>query len=221
MTSRLRGFRVVPNADVLRFARHHVSARFEPDPDVPGRSEHLAGRECAAIALARAGAPSGEVGTNAEGSPIWPAGFVGSITHTRGFASACASSLRELAGVGIDTEEVLDHAASVEIRDVVATRDELGRLQRRSVLDEQSLVTLLFSAKESVYKCVAPITKEFLEFHDVELLEVDFAAGAFEARIRKTLPVPIDRPRGRFRLEAGLVHTAVELPAGGMEPRPR
>ena len=212
MTSRLRGFRIVPNADVLRFARHHVSVRFEPDPAAPGQSEHLAGRECAALALARAGAPSGEVGTNADGSPIWPGGFIGSITHIRGFASACVSPVGELAGVGIDTEEVIDRAASAEMRDAVATRDELGRLRSHAPLDEPSLLTLVFSAKESVYKCVAPIAKEFLEFHDVELLAVDFSAGAFEARIHKPLRVPLGRPRGRFRLEAGLVHTAVELP---------
>lgn len=212
MTSGLRGFRIVPNADVLQRARHHVSARFEPDPAAPRRSEHLAGRQCAALALARAGAASGEVGTNADGSPLWPAGFVGSITHTRDFASACVSATGELAGVGIDTEEVLDRAASAEIRDTVATRDELDRLQRSSALDPNSLLTLLFSAKESVYKCVAPLTKEFLEFHEVELLAMDLAAGTFEARIRRTLPVALGHLRGRFQLDAGLVHTAVELP---------
>jgi 4'-phosphopantetheinyl transferase EntD len=211
MTSGLRGFRIVPNADVLRFAQHHVSARFEPDPAAAHRNEHLAGRQCAAMALARAGAPSGEVGTNTDGSPIWPAGFIGSITHTRGFASACVSPLGELAGVGIDTEEVLDPAASAEIRDTVATREELGRLRTHSALDENSLLTLVFSAKESVYKCVAPITKEFLEFHDVELLGVDFTAGAFEARILKTPRVPLGALLGRFKLDARLMHTAVEL----------
>jgi len=163
------------------------------------------------MALAGAGAPSGEVATNADGSPIWPVGFVGSITHIPGFASACVSALGELAGVGIDTEEVLDRAASAEIRDAVATPNELARLQDNSELEENSLVTLLFSAKESVYKCVAPITKDFLEFHDVELAAVDFAAGAFEARIHKTLRVPLGRLCGCFRLDAGLVHTAVEL----------
>jgi enterobactin synthetase component D len=212
MTSGPSGFRIVPNADVLRFARHHVSARFEPDPGAPGRSEHLAGRQCAAMALAGAGAPSGEVGTNADGSPVWPAGFVGSITHIPGFASACVSAPGELAGVGIDTEEVLDRAASAEIRDAVATPNELARLQSSSALEENSLVTLLFSAKESVYKCLAPITKDFLEFHDVELLEVDLAAGAFEARIRKKLSRPLAHLGGRFRFEGGLVHTAVEIP---------
>jgi 4'-phosphopantetheinyl transferase EntD len=210
MTSGLRGFRIVPNADVLRFARQHVSARFEPDPAAPRTGDHLAGRQCAAMALARAGAPSGEVGSNADGSPLWPVGFIGSITHARGFASACVAPIGELAGVGIDTEEVLDDAASAEIRNSVATRDELVRLQN-AVLDQNSLLTLLFSAKESVYKCVAPITKDFLEFHDVELGEVDFAAGNFEARILKTLRAPLPHLRGRFQLDAGLVHTAVEL----------
>jgi enterobactin synthetase component D len=205
------GFRVVPNAGVLQVARHHVSARFEPDPADARRSAYLAGRQCAALALARAGAPSGEVGANADGSPLWPAGFIGSITHARGFASVCVSACGELAAVGIDAEEVLDRVASAEIRDTVATRDELGRLRRSSGLDETRLVTLLFSAKESVYKCVSPLTKEFLEFHDVELLGVDLSAGAFEARILKTLCVPVGRLRGRFELEAGLVHTAVEL----------
>jgi hypothetical protein len=59
---RLRGFQIVPNADVLELARYHVSARFEPDPAASRRSEYLAGRECAALALARAGAPSGPAG---------------------------------------------------------------------------------------------------------------------------------------------------------------
>jgi 4'-phosphopantetheinyl transferase EntD len=211
MTSGLRGFRIVPNADVLRCARHHVSARFEPDPAAPRSGAYLAGRQCAALALASAGAPSREVGRNADGSPLWPAGFIGSITHTRDFASACVSSIGELAGVGIDTEEVLDTAASAEIRETVATREELGRLQAHAALDQNSLLTLLFSAKESVYKCVAPITRDFLEFQDVELAAVDFAAGAFEARIHKTLRVPLGRLCGCFRLDAGLVHTAVEL----------
>lgn len=212
MASRLPGFRIVPNADILRLARHHVSVRFDPAPAAPGRSEHLAGRECAAMALARAGAPSREVGSNPDGSPIWPAGFLGSITHTRGFASACVSALGELAGVGIDTEEVLDPAASAEIRGAVAAPDELARIQGHALLDERSLVTLVFSAKESVYKCVAPITGEFFDFHDVELLELDLSAGAFKARIRKPLRMPLGRPRGHFRFDAGLVHTAVEIP---------
>ncbi|MBW2215556.1 MAG: 4'-phosphopantetheinyl transferase superfamily protein [Deltaproteobacteria bacterium] len=54
---------------------------------------------------------------------------------------------------------------------------------------------ILFSAKESVYKCQYPITTNFLGFHAVE---VEIGPG--------------DVMSGRYLVEEGLVATACELP---------
>ena len=69
---------------------------------------------------------------------------------------------------------------------------------------------ILFSAKESVYKCQYPITTQFLGFHAVEL-EMD--DGSFRAVFQQRAGEfqPGDVMSGRYLVEDGLVASACEL----------
>jgi enterobactin synthetase component D len=194
---------------VLRRTTHHVSASFAP---LDRTTEREAGRRCAALALSGAGASDQRVDTNPDRSPAWPAGFVGSITHKAGFVSACAASADELAGVGIDSEAVIEGAVRAEIAAAVVRPGELARLEMTGQLVEAELFTLLFSAKESVYKCLYPLVRESFGFHDVELSRVDAEQGTFGARLLRHFSVlPDQELEGRFQLHGGLVHSALEL----------
>src|SRR6202165_5059978 len=70
--------------------------------------EFLAGRWCAEQALQRLGAGSTHVAMAADRAPIWPDGVVGSITHTGNFAAAAVAWAADIAGLGIDSEQIID-----------------------------------------------------------------------------------------------------------------
>jgi 4'-phosphopantetheinyl transferase EntD len=74
--------------------------------------------------------------------------------------------------------------------------------------------TLLFSAKESVYKAWYPLTGKWLGFPDARVT-IDAANGAFEARLRVPGPTVGGRVltgfTGRWLARDGLLLTAVAL----------
>ena len=62
-------------------------------------------RWCAHQALGEVGAPAGEPILRGErGMPLWPEGFVGSMTHTEGMRAAVVAPASALKSVGLDAE---------------------------------------------------------------------------------------------------------------------
>jgi 4'-phosphopantetheinyl transferase EntD len=119
------------------------------------RREFAFGRACARAALgANISIPVGQ-----GGAPIWPAGVSGSITHTYDYAAA---AIVRAGHIGIDVESL-------------ARMAEIENLAERVALPSERAVPvgIVFSAKESVYKCLyqslGPTAGRFLEFADVEL----------------------------------------------------
>ena len=53
--------------------------------------EFTAGRLCAVQAIRGLGGSETEIPVGERGEPIWPKGFVGSITHTQGYAAAAVA----------------------------------------------------------------------------------------------------------------------------------
>lgn len=127
------------------------------------RREFAWGRHCARTALETLGwgQPSIPVGRDRE--PVWPAGVVGSITHCDGLCLAAVAPARELTGLGLDAEIATD--VGDELLPLVATPGERAWLARAP----RELLAVVFSAKESVFKCLFPTWRLMLEFRDVEL----------------------------------------------------
>jgi enterobactin synthetase component D len=178
----------------------------------------LAGRYCAEQALRAAGVigrPTIHFGPDRE--PIWPDGYIGSITHTAYWAGAVVARKNGIASIGIDTEELLSEAQAQDVGRTVAPEysgiNFVG-LDADGVRDA-SLVSCLFSAKESIYKCLHPLVREFFEFSDVSVTKVD--------RMRGTIHTVLNRPLGmfprhwpldvRFAMADGRVHTSLVLRA--------
>ncbi|WP_374336351.1 4'-phosphopantetheinyl transferase [Leeia sp.] len=133
------------------------------------QAEFLAGRLAASAALRSLGA-SGHVPVGEDRSPQWPAGIVGSISHTDRLAIAVVARATQCAGLGIDIEPVMDSDTVRNLQHMIARPEELA-LQPKSLSLPQFL-TLLFSAKEALYKAVFPRLQQVLEFHDARLLGV-------------------------------------------------
>jgi enterobactin synthetase component D len=200
-------------ADLRRWAAIHAVA-----VDVPPahRDRFLAGRFCAAQAIARLVAHplGGVIGRDAHGRPAWPAGCIGSITHTDGFAAAAIVRTHDYAALGIDAELMHNEAIASEIEGQVLCAQE-AEVARHAGLSRTEAVFLAFSAKESLYKCLHPLVGQFFGFRDAGIERIDPAQGTLALRLLTTLN---DRfvvgmtVEGRFAFTSRWVRTAAFIP---------
>lgn len=210
----------------------------------------VAGRYCAREALARAlaavferaGGPSDPtsgtpapvpvpvadrtLSSLASGAPSWPEGFVGSITHTPDRALAVAASDRQLRAIGIDCERIMDAATADDIVDhIVPELDTLlAGAGLADSLSRATVISLAFSAKESLYKALHPLVHEFFDFTDVCAERLDMTSSTLELRLLRPLGSGGGSDPGaavfdvgtsftaRFALSPGEIVTLVELP---------
>lgn len=175
--------------------------------------EFTAGRLMAREALTCLGLVPGPVLVGPGREPLWPEGAVGSITHSHGWCAAAAALGRDYAGLGIDAEPAgpLDS----ELLDTVLTPGELDGLQRAPEKARLVLARAIFSARESVFKCLFPLSRAPLEPGDL-CVRLSWYRGRFFARLPPGMPPPFGSVpviEGRFLVEGGRLLTAVALSA--------
>jgi len=173
------------------------------------RREFLAGRLCARTALARLGFEGAAVTTGADRRPVWPEGVVGSIAHTRDWGVAVVARDRDYRGLGVD----LEPARPVEERTwrKILTAAERVRVEGLPPAERGLTVRLLFSAKESAWKCRFPVDGRRFGFRDVEI-DLDADAGTFAARVFGEAPP--ETIAGRFQADPDLIATLTVWRAG-------
>lgn len=134
------------------------------------RAEFLAGRVAARHVMRALQIPDSNVGIGSDREPVWPSGIAGSISHSdhKVASLVCQSSDRL---VGIDVEEVLDLHTGEEITSQVLSENELVMLQQ-DVTSLEILVTIAFSAKETLYKALFPRVRDFFDFKAAEVVTV-------------------------------------------------
>ena len=94
--------------------------------------------------------------------PIWPAGQVGAITHSNDFAAAIVSC--DLLSVGMDIERL--GRIKEKLYDKFFTPSELASINE---MTDWEVETIIFSAKESIYKAIYFIVQRYVKFKEVEL----------------------------------------------------
>lgn len=138
---------------------------------------YLAGRLAARQALQMAG-ECGEfhIGTDAGGCPLFPPSVVGSITHVRTgdrIEAVCLVARKEtVKSLGIDLENSMSTDVAAAVIDQVCDLHEQSLLSTQQVLSLDVAVTLVFSAKEALFKALWPDVKRIFEFTDVALTRV-------------------------------------------------
>lgn len=193
----------------------HVPARLAADG--PRRqAEFVAGRLCARQALKAAGARRTKVGVDPKRAPRWPEGFVGAITHAEGFIWAAVAPSEHLKGLGIDSERILDADSAQEVQSIALIPAEMDRAHEwvAQGMDLATSTALIFSVKESLYKCLAPRAGRFFELHQAEVCELDPKARRFKVRLIAEVSQEFAQGfalSGRYAVSPGLVHTAIEF----------
>ena len=182
------------------------------------KAEFVAGRVCAARALRMAGcAGPSELLVSPDRTPVWPEGFVGSITHTKGFVSAAVASGADMRSVGIDSERIMSERTSAQVKGLVAGGESSANWLapgETPPLTQVEWTTLIFSAKESVYKCLYPVVKTFLGFADVRCVACDWAARKLTLRLVRDASGEFGAGTelsSRWEIVEPYIHTAVEL----------
>jgi 4'-phosphopantetheinyl transferase EntD len=164
---------------------------------VPKRvGEFAAGRLCARSALKRFGIASFPVRAARDRQPVWPAGFVGSITHTQGFCAAVIGEQARFVGLGLDTEHA--DAVGADLWPSICIAAELAWIASLPAGERTRAATLVFAAKEAFYKCQYPTTFEWLSFSDLRVVPLAWALpqGSFRVEAQRTLRVFAREPSG-------------------------
>jgi 4'-phosphopantetheinyl transferase EntD len=169
------------------------------------RREFSSVRWLARQGLAEIGVAAQPIPPGPDRAPVWPAGVVGSMTHSRSVCGAVVGSAEQYEGVGIDLE-----LSEVDVRDLGDMI--LSTSERQENLSEERL-RLIFSAKESVYKCIYPIHRIFLDFHDLEIV-INAADETFSARSQspKAPPEKLIHGIGLFEIGDPGVSTLFTVP---------
>jgi enterobactin synthetase component D len=178
------------------------------------RLEFLAGRFCAARAIGFMDTGvKPDIGVNPDRSPRWPADVVGSITHTEGFVSAAVAKASAFRGIGIDSERIETGEPLEAIKKLTISEEERVTAAGAGLSDPEAHF-LIFSAKESIYKCISPIIGAFIDFSAATIFEIDLGGRSFRFRLNKDLGAGFPAgyaSGGRFEFRGPYVHTGIEL----------
>lgn len=118
------------------------------------------------------------IGSNKE--PLWPDGFIGSISHSNELVGAVASKSCDLISIGLDIEKT--GRVKANMWNTLFTSTEQEFLQTLSEDEKVFYTTLYFCMKESFYKLQYPLTKRVLWFKDVE---IQHNGGKFRLIVKK------------------------------------
>lgn len=172
--------------------------------DSARRAEFIAGRLAAAESMRRVGVVDGGVlGRTSDGAPAWPDGITGSISHHSGVACAVVSA--DARGLGVDIAPLLSDA-----RLVAVTRRCLSEAER-SRWPESREVTVIFAAKESIYKAAQPLVGRYIGFDEADVIEQ--SGGSWTARLGERLAseIGLGWVTGSFAWESDLVYSVLAL----------
>jgi 4'-phosphopantetheinyl transferase EntD len=181
------------------------------------RREFATVRALARTAMDRLGLPPAAVLPDRRGTPGWPDGLVGSMTHCDGYRAAALARAADVVALGIDAEP---NAPLPEgVLDVISLPTERRWIAKLSASDtDVNWGRLLFSIKESIFKTWYPRTRHELGFEEAEVT-VAPGAGTFAFRLILSDDAPatawLAETRGRWLARDGLLVTALAVTAAG------
>jgi 4'-phosphopantetheinyl transferase EntD len=179
---------------------------------VPKRKqEFIAGRLCVRKALAKIGITLFPVLMGNDRAPVWPPGVVGSISHSEGYCGVAIAQKPNIESIGLDVEYV--GQVKRDIWKHFCNQQELSWINSLPINDQQKIAALIFSAKECLYKCQYPISKRWLNFHDVTI-SANSNKNEFEARFLVDAGKCFKKGtclKGKYLISNGYVFTGMTL----------
>ncbi|AUH02319.1 4'-phosphopantetheinyl transferase [Prodigiosinella confusarubida] len=169
----------------------------EMERSVPKRrAEFLAGRYLAKQVLERLGISDFVLQNGRDRSPQWPATVSGSLSHNVDSAFCAAHFHSEtFSCIGLDVETVMTTERADSLWPGIVDEVEYNWLRSQDQITVTEMLTLNFSAKESLYKALYPHVKRYFDFLDVRMVELDTIKQIFTLELRTALAP--DYPAGR------------------------
>jgi 4'-phosphopantetheinyl transferase EntD len=175
------------------------------------RSEFIAGRTCARRAMAALGERAVAIPQGVDRAPVWPDGLVGSITHTDTWCAAAVARRSDgVRALGLDVES--DEPIRMELARIICRPEERAFIRAQPATERGLLTKLVFSAKESAYKCQYALSTRLLSYHAMRI-ELDLPARRFIAVFQEhAAPFAAgDELSGELLVDSGYLMTAVAL----------
>lgn len=147
-------------------------------------------------------------------APCWPDSIVGSITHKHSVFGVAIARKENLSALGIDTEAIFDRDTAERLANRILTVREM--IASRDALD----ITLIFSAKEALYKALYPSVKRFFGFQEAATLferspKMTQDDGVFQIELLNDLNDQFkqrDRFEVHYSVRAPYVYTWIAIP---------
>lgn len=147
------------------------------------RAEFLAGRCVAKHVLNKLDHPDFVLHSGEDRSPQWPGNIAGSLSHNKD-SVLCAAHLLSgaLSCVGVDIEGFMSDERAQSLWPGIIGDEEFQWFQER---DEafSALLTISFSAKESLFKALYPQVRHYFDFLDARLVALDITKREFELEL--------------------------------------
>lgn len=150
------------------------------------QAEYLAGRFAASCALTDLGVIVNDIAIGQHRSPVWPSGISASITHTNNKAMCAAAYSKDYQYLGIDLENRLSKESVAEIKSTIINDNE-NDLLIESCLSIEDAFTLVFSAKESLFKALYPSVGYYFDFTVAEVTEIEKSKNSFNIILLQNL----------------------------------
>jgi 4'-phosphopantetheinyl transferase EntD len=184
------------------------------------RQQFTAGRLLARQAWQKLGLAPQLLLSDEQRVPRWPAGIVGSITHTHGWCAAAVARAAQIVALGTDVEAATP--LDTELWPRICRPEELRVLATYPAPRAGLLAKALFSAKESIYKALYPSVRIFLDFQAMHI-ELAPGADAGESEWQAELQVawgPFEPGRrftpGRLGIDHEWIVSGIALPSGAL-----
>ena len=161
------GWSIVSQEDLANYATHPEEARIlAPRACERRRVEFALGRAAAHLALRQIGSENIKpVLRGPSGEPLWGEGIVGSITHCFPWSAAVVVKRSNHFAIGVDLE-TMEGMQGTDISPLVCRDAELDWVRCG---DFRERLTMIFSAKEAVYKGFYPLWLQYIDFKEIEL----------------------------------------------------
>jgi enterobactin synthetase component D len=152
------------------------------------QAEYFYGRLCARQALGALGLGIETVGSGTSRQPLWPPGILGSISHNAEFAAAVVLRPGPETGIGIDLEQVIGEQSADALLETTLSVPERAYLQRDGwPVSLLTLLTIVFSAKESFFKAAFPTVGRYFDFDAISVEKIDLQANTVSFVVNQCL----------------------------------
>lgn len=141
---------------------------------VDRKNEYLCGRVLAQAVLNHHFGLDQPITSMHEHLPIWPTHVLGSISHSQNKLIVALSN--NAVNLGIDIEHWVTSEFAQESAHLILTPSEfdLWKGKAAEFFDFAGYVSLIFSVKESLYKAVYPTAKQYIDFLEASIGDINF-----------------------------------------------